>query len=172
MLFNSKEEFYQYVDYLNSLPVDEDSVFKIRNFLKFSPNKFARKIGINEEEFQREFNQLKKPIHLKSLLYKKILSLRDWRPKLGTFKTFIDLGKDKISDWTNVEIVKSMCVCLQTFKKHGEPTFYETIYYSYSQYNDNFFIFDTNDRVLELSIDEFNKYFQDYRDWVLGRILS
>lgn len=59
MLFNSKEEFYNYIEYLKALPINEASIFKIRNFLKFSPNKFARKIEINEEDFQREFNQIK-----------------------------------------------------------------------------------------------------------------
>lgn len=65
-----------------------------------------------------------------------------------------------------------MCICLEAFKKHSEPTFYETIYYSYSQYDSRYFLFDTNDRVVELSDDEFNRHFQDYRDWVIGRILS
>lgn len=172
MLFNTEEEFYDYIEYLKTLPINEDSVFKIRNFLKFSPNKFAKKIEINEQDFQRKFNQIKKPLHLKLLHYKKILSLKDWRPELGTFEKFINLGLGKDSNWIKMDLRRTMCICLETFKKHSEPTFYETIYYSYSQYNSRYFLFDTNDRVVELSHDEFNKHFQDYRDLMIERILS
>jgi hypothetical protein len=172
MLFNSKEDFYDYNEYLKTLPISEDSVFKIRNFLKFSPNKFARKIGINEEEFQKEFNQLKKPLHLKLLYYKKIISLKDYRPELGIFEKFINLGSGKESYWVKVELRKSMCICIESFKRHGDPTFYETIYYSYCLYDNRYFLFDSNDRSIELNSNEFNHYFIDYRDWAIGKILS
>ena len=172
MLFNSKEDFYDYNEYLKALPISEDSVFKIRNFLKFSPNKFARKIGINEKEFQKEFNQLKKPLHLKLLYYKKIISLKDYRPELGIFQKFINLGSGKESYWVKVELRKSMCICIESFKRHGDPTFYETIYYSYCLYDDRYFLFDSSDSSIELNSDEFNHYFIDYRDWAIGKILS
>lgn len=172
MFFNSKEDFYDYNEYLKALPINEDSVFKIRNFLRFSPNKFARKIGINEEEFQKEFNQLKKLLHSKLFLYKKIISLRDYRPDLGIFEKFINLGTRGESNWTKVKIRKSMCICLKTFKRHSNPAFYETIYYSYCFYDDRYFIFDSRDRSIELNSDEFNQYFTDYRDWVIDKILS
>jgi len=173
MLFNNEYEFFKHVEYLKTLAISEDSVFKIKNFLKFSPNKFARKHGINEEEFQKKFNQIKKPLHLKLLYFKKIISLKDYRPELGIFEKFINLGNKWDSNWTKVRLRKSMCVCKESFKRHGDPTFYETIYYSYCQYEDRrWFLFDSNDRSIELSSDEFNHYFIDYRDWVIGKILS
>ncbi len=172
MLFNNEDEFFKHVEYLKTLTISEDSIFKIKNFLKFSPNKFARKIGIDEEEFQRKFNQIKKPLHLKLLYYKKVISLRDYRPELGIFEKFINLGKKWDSDWIKVEIRKSMCVCIKSFKRHGDPTFYETIYYSYCLYDDRYFLFDSNDRSIELNSDEFNQHFIDYRDWAIDKILS
>jgi hypothetical protein len=172
MLFNNEDEFFKHVEYLKTLTISEYSIFKIKNFLKFSPNKFARKIGIDEEEFQRKFNQIKKPLHLKLLYYKKVISLRDYRPELGIFEKFINLGKKWDSDWIKVEIRKSMCVCIKSFKRHGDPTFYETIYYSYCLYDDRYFLFDSNDRSIELNSDEFNQHFIDYRDWAIDKILS
>jgi len=65
-----------------------------------------------------------------------------------------------------------MCICIESFKRHSDPTFYETIYYSYCLYDDRYFLFDSNDRSIELSSDEFNHYFIDYRDWAIGKILS
>jgi hypothetical protein len=172
MLFNNEDEFFKHVEYLKTLTISEDSIFKIKNFLKFSPNKFARKIGIDEEEFQKEFNQIKKPLHLKLLYYKKVISLRDYRPELGIFEKFINLGRKWDSDWVKVQLRKSMCVCIKSFKRHGDPTFYETIYYSYCQYEYEYILFDSNDKSIELNSDEFNHYFIDYRDWAIGKILS
>lgn len=173
MSFDSEDEFYKYIEYLKELPMSQDSVLEINNFLRFSPNKFARKININEEDFQRKFNQLKKPLHLKSLYYKRIIKLRDYRPELGVFEKFMNLGRRKWDpDWVKFELRKSMCVCIKSFKRHGYPTFYETIYYSYCQYEYEYILFDTDGSNIELLSDDFDQHFIDYRDWTIGKILS
>lgn len=102
------------INYLKELPITDDSILKIRNFLRFSPNKFARKLGINEEDFQRKFNQIKKPLHLKSLYFNRILTLRDYRPELDSFYKYFNLG-GKIDKWKEIELKRNMCICTCSF---------------------------------------------------------
>jgi hypothetical protein len=170
--FNSKEDFYKYVEYLENLPMEEDSISEIKKFLKFSPNKFARKMEIDETEFQKKFNQIKKPLHLKVLFYKRIISLKSYRPELNYFEKYINMNNWKSGNWSILKLKKKMCICIKSFKKHGEPTFYETIYYSYCEHDNEYFIFDNNDKSTQLFNDEFNNHFIDYRDWFLNKILS
>jgi hypothetical protein len=169
MLFNSKEEFYQYVDYLNNLNISQESIFKIHNFLKFSPNKFARKIEINEEDFQKEFNQIKKPLHLKCLTFKKITKLKDYRPELGIYSKFLKPTTWDIQKWEKIDLVKSMCICKKNLKDN--LCFYETIYYSYCVNDNIFYVFSENNSILEMDINIFNQHFIDYREWVIDSIV-
>lgn len=170
MSFNSEEELYDYIQHLETLPINQESVFEIQNFLKFSPNKFARKLKIDEEEFQKKFNQLKKPLHLKSLTYKKILKLKDYRPELGIYDKLLNVTSWDLKNWEKIQLKKNMCICKKNLK--DDLCFYESIFYSYCEFGYIIMVFNENNTILEISPKKFNEYFIDYREWVINNILS
>lgn len=170
MSFNSEKELYDYIQHLETLPINQESVFEIHNFLKFSPNKFARKLKIDEEQFQKKFNQLKKPLHLKCLTYKKILKLKDYRPELGIYDKFLRATSWDLKNWEKIQLKKNMCICKKNLK--DDLCFYESIFYSYCEFGHIIMVFNENNTILEISPKKFNEYFIDYREWIINNILS
>ena len=58
--FKNIEEVLEYIVYLNNLSITKGNLVPFKNFLKFSPEKLAKKFELDELSLVKDFNQYKK----------------------------------------------------------------------------------------------------------------
>mgnify|MGYP000878440967 FL=1 len=69
-MMNSLQELNQWVEKIKNLNVDDDNIDLLNNFIRFSPEKFADKLGLERGPIVKEFDKHKKEIHNKVIIYK------------------------------------------------------------------------------------------------------
>jgi len=175
MSFKTLEEFYKFIKYLEELDCSKENLFKLKNFLKFSPNKFARKLGIDEIMFQKEFNQIKKRIHRKYLYDKEVYNLSKLNPNKKTITHMGTFG----DDFASIRLEAMPCICIKDLMKKGEAKFYKTIKYLYYLLSKDGYIISKNHIVLSehehkiyLTEKEFEEHFLDLREYKLKQLLD
>lgn len=164
--FNSLDDLFDYVDYVRNITTDESSMTEIKNFSKISAEKIARQFDLDEKDFVKRFNKVKKEINFKLLMYNNIKNLR----KRKVEKVYMNLN--------NRVLVSSSCVCTRFFEVRfmsKNIRFYPSIEYQYIN-GDGLIIYTCNEskhlNKLYLTSDEFNQHFLDIREYKINQILD
>lgn len=155
---NSLSELNTWVYDIKSLEITEDNIHIFKNFMKFSPEKFADKLEMDRNMLVKEFDRHKKEIHNKVILFKKVKELS--KRKIET-SSFFYQGKS---------VKSKICICINFFKIKSIK-FYPNVKYLYF-YSDNELILlpDDNKKVI-ITENEFNNFFIDNREQIINKIL-
>lgn len=164
--FNSLDDLFDYVDYVRNITTDESSMTEIKNFSKISAERIARQFDLDEKDFVKRFNKVKKEINFKLLMYNNIKNLR----KRKVEKVYMNLN--------NRVLVSNSCVCTRFFEVRfmsKNIRFYPSIEYQYIN-GDGLIIYTCNEskhlNKLYLTNDEFNQHFLDIREYKINQILD
>jgi hypothetical protein len=164
--FNSLDDLFDYVDYVRNMTTDESSMIEIKSFAKLSAERIARQFYLNEKEFVKRFNKIKKEINFKLLMYNNIKNLR----KRSIEKVYMNLN--------NKVLVSNSCICTKFFEVRfmsKNIRFYPSIEYQYIN-GDGLIIYTCNEskhlNKLYLTNDEFNQHFLDIREFKINQILD
>jgi|LauGreDrversion4_2_1035121.scaffolds.fasta_scaffold15748_3 hypothetical protein len=172
------EEYNSLYDSLIKTKITESNLLEFHNFTRFSPEKFARKLGIDELEFTKKCNDNKKEIHNKILGWKRIKKLKGYKP---IAKQEIRQRWDRKSgENTKVTYNFLVCICKKYCKldyTYGSRKyrFYEDIKYLYCWdpiYYGMIMVLNDKNEEFRIGVDEFNKHFDDYRDKIINDLLS
>lgn len=163
--FKNIEEVLEYIVYLNNLSIAKGNLVPFKKFLKFSPEKLAKKFELDELSLVKDFNQYKKEIHRKIIIYEKIKSLKKINPMPFNF----NFGGD-------VYIVKvSVCeTFFETKYKSKTIKFYPGVKYLYVMMSGEMVLFPNGQagKRLFLTENEFNNHFIDMREFKINQILK
>lgn len=167
--FKSIEEVLQYVNYLIKIDNNDISIENIEQFnkfLKFSPEKMARRFELDELDVVKEFNQYKKEINKKLIIYKKVKELKN--------KKIIPFGFNYSKQIYDTKV--SFCEKFFEIKyEHKTTRFYPTIKYLYVKLDDNVVLFPNNNyqsTKLYMTYKEFDEHFIDMREYKINQILD
>lgn len=163
--FKNIEEVLEYIVYLNNLSITKGNLVPFKNFLKFSPEKLANKFELDELSLVKDFNQYKKEIHKKVIIYEKIKSLKKINPIPFNFHFGGDIYFAKVS------------VCETFFEtKYKSKTikFYPGVKYLYVMMLSEMVLFPNGQagKRLFLTENEFNSHFIDMREFKINQILK
>ncbi len=151
-----------HIDNKDIIDIDIDNFSKIK---KLSPEKIAKRFNLDELTLVKEFNQYKKQINKKIIIYNKVKKLKDVEPIPFTFNYSGNKYKTKIS------------VCYKLFEvkyRHHLFTFYPQVKYLYVELNEeNIILFnDSNYLRLYSTTKEFNEHFIDSREYKINQIIN
>ena len=59
-MFNTLDEVNDYYEYLKNIETTEDNIIVLMNFLRYSPERIAKKLNIDILEFVKKFNKYKR----------------------------------------------------------------------------------------------------------------
>jgi hypothetical protein len=161
---NSLQELNQWVEKIKNLDVDDNNIDLLNNFIKFSPEKFADKIGLERESIVKEFDKHKKEIHNKVIVYNRVKVLK--KRKLETF----------IFKYNGKPYPTKFCVCKNFFQIKSNAKFYPSITYLYCELegffpNENLVVFAENQKIY-ITENEFNENFIDLREYKINSIIN
>lgn len=161
---NSLQELNQWVEKIKNLNVDDDNIDLLNNFIRFSPEKFADKLGLERGPIVKEFDKHKKEIHNKVIIYNRVKVLK--KRKLEKF----------IFKYNGKSYPTKFCVCAKFLQVKSNAKFYPTITYLYCELeglfsNENLVVFAENQKVY-ITEGEFNEYFIDMREYKINSIIS
>lgn len=164
--FKNIEEVLEYIGYLNNLSITKGNLVSFKNFLKFSPEKLAKKFELDKLSLVKDFNQYKKEIHKRVIIYEKVKSLKKNNPEPFKFHFGGDIYMTKVSVCENY---------FETKYKSRTIKFYPGVKYLYVMLKTEFILFpNENDtrKKLFLTENEFNNYFLDMREFKINQILK
>jgi hypothetical protein len=172
MLFKDLEEFYKKVEEVSKFEPTKENVDYLKNFLRFSPNRFARKLGIDEIEFQKKFNSLKPKLGKKLTYMRNVLKLSKYSPTPKILEAYI-----YENDILNIkEVSTTVCICKKDFRIDKRIHFYKGINYLYAKtFKDikEYMVFDEDERInIELNKKTFLEHFVDAREFKINQILK
>ncbi len=162
--FEKLEDLYDYVSYIKDIQVTDATIKEIASFSRISPERLARKFDLNEKDFVKKFNKIKKEINFKLLIHNNIKNLR--KRKI-----------EKVYLTTNNKVLSSKsCVCTRFFEVKFQSKnirFYPSIEYQYIN-GDGLLIYTESKHLnkLYLTTDEFNQHFLDIREYKINQILD
>ena len=162
--FEKLEDLYDYVSYIKDIQVTDATIKEIASFSRISPERLARKFDLNEKDFVKKFNKIKKEINFKLLIHNNIKNLR--KRKI-----------EKVYLTTNNKVLSSKsCVCTRFFEVRFQSKnirFYPSIEYQYIN-GDGLLIYTESKHLnkLYLTTDEFNQHFLDIREYKINQILE
>lgn len=162
--FKSIEEFNDYVKYLIELDTD-NNVDELKQFLRISPERIARKFNLDIITLVKKTNISKKKIHKKLIIKERIEVLSKIIPETFNFNYSGVIHKSRI------------CVCVDFFEfkyKSKIIRFYPTIKYIYLYIKDQIVLLPTNSITIKVHLtnNEFNTYFIDSREDIINQILK
>ena len=162
--FKNIEEVLEYIVYLNNLSITKGNLVPFKKFLKFSPEKLAKKFDLDELSLVKDFNQYKKKIHKRIIIYEKVKYLKKINPE--PFK-FLYAGDTHI---TKVSVCENF---FETKYKSKTIKFYPGVKYLYVM-SSEIILFPNGQagKRLFLTEDEFNNYFLDMREFKINQILK
>jgi len=163
--FKNIEEVLEYIVYLNNLSITKSNLVPFKKFLKFSPEKLAKKFDLDELSLVKDFNQYKKGIHKKVIIYEKIKLLKKINPESFKFHFSGDIHIAKVSVCENF---------FETKYKSKTIKFYPGVKYLYVMMTSEIILFPNGQagKRLFLTEDEFNNYFLDMREFKINQILK
>lgn len=156
---NSLLELNTWVNDVKSLVITDDNLDIFDKFMRFSPEKFADKMGMERGPIVKEFDKHKKEIHNKVILFKKIKELKKRKVESSSF---FYQGK---------QITSKICYCTKFFKIKSVK-FYPTIKYLYFYSDNEMIILPDEHRTVIISELEFNQYFIDKREETINKLLT
>lgn len=172
------EEYDQLFNKLLYTKITTSNLEEFQKFIRFSPEKFSEKLGIDKQGFIKKCNSDKREIHNKILGWNKIKKLKKYKPinKVATRSYWNRLDKK----WDHIALSFRVCICQKyivlNMSLGSKYRFYEDIkyIYCYDPMYDNRIILVNHDESFEfkLTIKEFNEHFIDWRDHLISDILS
>ncbi len=164
--FNSLDDLFDYVDYIRNMTTNDSSIEEIKNFKRISAERISRKFDLNEKDFVKKFNKIKKEVNFKLLMYNNIKKLR--RRKIE--RVYITIN--------NAVLSSKSCICTKFFDINltsKNIRFYPSIEYQYIN-ADGLLIYTCNEskhlNKLYLTKDEFNDHFLDIREYKINQVLE
>jgi len=163
--FKNIEELVTHIEYLlnkNNEDITDIDIFKKVN--KLSAEKLAKKFGIDETKLVKEFNQYKKLINKKIIIYNKVKELGSKNPSPFNF------------NYSGVSYKTKICVCSKFFEskfKHHTFFFYPTVKYLYLELYETIILFPRLEHIkLYSTKKEFNEHFLDMREYKINQIIN
>lgn len=156
---NSLLELNTWVNDVKSLVITDDNLDIFNKFMRFSPEKFADKMGMDRGTIVKEFDKHKKEIHNKVILFKKIKELKKRKVESSSFY------------YQGKQITSKVCYCTKFFKVKSVK-FYPTIKYLYFYSDNEMIILPDEHRTVIISELEFNQYFIDKREETINKLLT
>jgi hypothetical protein len=172
------DEYNSLYERLIKTKLEESNLEEFNKFMRFSPEKFSKKIGIEELEFVKKCNADKKEIHNKILGWKRIKKLKGYKPVAK--QEIRRLWDRKVGENIKVTYNFLVCICTKYCKLDynwgsRKYRFYEDIKYLYCWdpiYHEMIIVLNDKNEEFRIGVDEFNKYFNDYRDQIISDILN
>jgi hypothetical protein len=160
---NSLQELNQWVEKIKNLNVDDNNIELLNNFIKFSPEKFADRLGLQRESIVKEFDKHKKEIHNKVIVYNRVKVLKKRKLEVFEFK------------YNGKSYPTKFCVCTKFFQVKSNAKFYPSITYLYCELegffpNENLVVFADNQKIY-ITEGEFNEYFIDMREYKINSVI-
>jgi hypothetical protein len=184
----SEHELKIWIDRIGSLDpdsADHPHYVEMVDFMKLSPEKIFRKIGINQIKISRKIKDTKRQVHskLRQIDIKDRLNLDI--PTNTTIKYWPRLTS-ATQQGESVSINLTNCICLDKCKleessgkgKSSSFTFFKGAIYNYGILNSDDYILvhrhyhGIRDYKMEISSDDFHIYFMDLREWKINSILN
>lgn len=161
---SSLQELNEWVEKIKNLEVNDNTIELLNQFIRFSPEKFADKIGIERSLFVKEFDKHKKEIHNKVIIFNRVKQLK--KRKLDPF-TFYYNGKPYPTKF---------CICTNFLEVKSNAKFYPSITYLYCELNgffenENIVAFTENHKVY-MTEEDFNLNFIDMREYKINSIIN
>ena len=179
---NKISEFYDIVEILRKLSPESSSdaeYLRIKEFMRFSPEKLARKLNIDEIEFSKKVNKIKGEFNKKIKYVIRMEKMNSILPKIGNQEIKIS-GK-------SITVISKHCICTNDYcyNSYVKYNFYKGIIYSYFIHQDAYskeIVYCVMHRnksgyhpyqLLEckLSKGSFFSNFTDLRDWKIDQII-
>ena len=173
------DEYNSLYEKLLKTKITETNLLEFHKFTRFSPERFSKRLGIDELEFIKKCNSDKKEIHNKILGWKRIKKLKGYNPKPKQFNRQVwDRSKKE-----NVSLNYNyrLCICVKycrinySWRTNRKYRFYEDMKYLYCQdptNSNNIIIVNDRDEEFTIRLEEFNNSFNDYRDQILNDLLN
>ena len=163
---NSLEELNKWVNEVKNLEVNDENFDILNNFIRFSPEKIANKLGIEREFLVKEFQRHKKEIHNKIIIFNRVNKLKKRKLELFEFR------------YNGKSYPTKFCVCIKYFKLKSNVKFYPSINYLYCELqqsinstNECLIVFMGNQNVY-ITENEFNENFIDLREYKINSIIN
>ena len=174
-------DLQRYVDYLRTLnPERSDSAeyLLLKEFMRFSPEKFAREIGKNEVQFSKTVNNIKGELNKKIKHVVRIEKMNSILPSVGdhNFTYGRNLGAKP------VKVQKTHCICIKDTifgSFYHRAKFFRGVIYSYFIHGDKYYVInrdkpgDMKYGISESEYEEghFKNHFTNLRDWRINQII-
>ncbi len=159
----------KYIEFLKGLtPVDRESqeFLMLKEFMRFSPEKFARDIGEDEVRFSQSLNRIKGILNKKIKHIIRIEKMNSILPPIN-----VDI---RFQFSSSANIMRIHCICIKDIKI-SSVNFYSGIIYSYYVQNGTYYIHhrtksgDSYGQVVACY--NFESNFQNWRDWKLNQLI-
>ena len=163
--FKNIEEVITHIEYL--LHIDNKDITDIEPFqkiFKLSAERFAKRFDLDKMKLVKEFNQYKKLINKKVIIYNKVKELGSKNPSPFNF------------NYSGVSYKTKICVCSKFFEskfKHHTFSFYPTVKYLYVELYETIILFPRLEHIkLYSTKKEFNEHFLDMREYKINQIIN
>lgn len=163
--FKNIEDVVAHIEYL--LQIDNKDITDIEPFqkiFKLSAERFAKRLDLDKIKLVKEFNQYKKKIHKKIIIFNKVNELKKKTPTPFNFYS------------SGIQYKTRVCFCYNFFEakfKHHTFSFYPQVKYLYVELEDTIVIFPKKEHIkLYSTKKEFNEHFLDMREFKINQIIS
>lgn len=164
--FKNIDEVISYIESLiNRNNEDIIDIEEYHKIFKFSAEKLARRFNLDETKLVTDFNQYKKQIYKKIIIFEKVKKLKKINPENIYF------------NYANETYKTRNCVCIDFFEskyKHHTFLFYPQVKYLYVELEKTIVLFPDNQNHIRLyaTKKEFNKHFVDIREFKINQIIT
>lgn len=162
---NTLKEISEWVDVVMQTKPSNDTIEILKSFIKFSPEKAADKIGVEREVLVKMFNDYKRVIHNRIIIFEKSQRLKSIDP--NNFGFYYDSNY--------VRTTKCICIDYFELKYKGKMLkFYPEVTYLYYETDENVILFPMDDTIRKVYIRpvEFFKHFSNLRDFKISKLIS
>lgn len=167
----------RYIDHLRTLNPDcsdQKEFLMLKDFMKFSPERFAREIGKNEIQFSKTINNIKGELNKKIRHVIRIEKMNSVLPDIGEV-IYNDRNKGFIKSQ------RTYCVCIKdtVFNSVYPKKFFRGVVYSYFVYNGKYHVFHRDKpgnirygtSQWECDENHFVHHFENFREWKINQIM-
>jgi hypothetical protein len=174
-------ELGKYIDYLRSVNPDHPDhpeYLLLKEFMRFSPEKFAREVDKNEIQFSKEINNIKGELNKKLKHVIRIKKMNSILPEVGLYEFSPRYGLPP-GTITRLKVVKLHCIAIQdsVVNLYRPLKFFRGVIYSYFTFENRYYLFHRDKPggfTVELESQNgefFKKNFVDMREWKIDQIM-